>query len=99
LAHAYAKAGRREEALKLVAELERIDKEAQREFVPPFGLIWAYAALGDKDRAFAWLERAYEMKADRMVWLNTDPLLASLRSDPRLTDLARRMRLPGTGGS
>jgi tetratricopeptide (TPR) repeat protein len=48
LAHAYAKAGQREEALKLVAELERIDKDAQREYVPPFGLIWAYAGLGER---------------------------------------------------
>jgi TolB-like protein/Tfp pilus assembly protein PilF len=94
LAHAYARAGQRQEALRLVAELEQIDREVEREFVPPFGLIWAYAGIGDRDRAFASLERAYEMRADRMVWLNVDPLLDPLRSDPRFTDLVRRMGLP-----
>jgi hypothetical protein len=76
-----------------VAELERIDNEEQE--YAPFGLIWAYAGLGDRDRAFAVLERAYEMRVDRMVWLNVDPLLDPLRSDPRFTDLVRRMGLPG----
>ena len=94
LAHAYASAGQREEALELVAELERFDKEAQREFVPRFGLIWAYAGLGDRDRAFAALERAYELRADRMAGLNVDPRLDPIRSDPRFTDLVRRMGLP-----
>jgi TolB-like protein/Flp pilus assembly protein TadD len=94
LAQAYAKAGHREEALKLVAELERIEREVQREYVPPFGLIWAYAGLADRDRAFGALERDYKLGSDRMIWLNVDPLLAPLRSDPRFTDLARRIGLP-----
>ena len=93
LAHAYARAGQRQEALKVVAELEQMDREVERA-VAPFGLIWAYAGIGDRDRAFASLERSYEMRADRMVWLNVDPLLDPLRSDPRFTDLVRRMGLP-----
>jgi len=39
------------------------------------GLIWAYAGLGDKEQAFAILERSFEERRDRMVWLNVDPLL------------------------
>src|SRR6266849_5217709 len=93
LAHVYARAGQREEALKLLGELKRIEAE-EREFVPPFGIIWAYAGLGDKEQAFAWLERAYEERADRIVWLNSDPLLEPLRSDPRFQDLVRRVGLP-----
>jgi TolB-like protein/predicted Zn-dependent protease len=93
LAHAYARAGQRNEALKLVAELERVDKDEERKYVSPFGLIWAHAGVGDKDRAFALLERAYEMGYDRMVWLNVDPLLDPLRSDPRFADLVGRMGL------
>src|SRR5439155_1401930 len=74
LAHAYARAGQREEALKLVGELKRIEAE-ERGFVPPFGIIWAYAGLGDEERAFACLERSFQERRDRMVWLNVDPLL------------------------
>ena len=93
LAHAYARAGQREEALKLVGELKRIEAE-ERGFVPPFGIIWAYAGLGDEEQAFAWLERSFQERRDRMVWLNVDPLLEPLRSDPRFHDLVRRVGLP-----
>jgi len=93
LAHAYARAGQREEALKLVGKLKRIEAE-ERGYVPPFGIIWAYAGLGDKEQAFAWLERSYQERRDRMVWLNVDPLLDPLRSDPRFHDLVRRVGLP-----
>ena len=94
LAHAYARAGRREEALKLVGELKQIQAERGRGNMPTFPLIWAYAGLGDKDQAFAWLETSYQDRRDRMVWLNVDPLLDPLRSDPRFHDLVRRMGLP-----
>ena len=93
LAHVYARAGQREEALKLVGELKRIEAE-ERGFVAPFGIIWAYAGLGDKDQAFALLQRAAEEHRDRIVWLNVDPLLEPLRSDPRFHDLVRRVGLP-----
>jgi TolB-like protein/tetratricopeptide (TPR) repeat protein len=92
LAHAHARAGQREEALKLVAELNRIEAEAPG--YAPFGMIWAYAGLGDKERAFAYLERAYQERAGRMVWLNVDPTSELLRSDPRFNDLVRRVGLP-----
>jgi len=57
-------------------------------------MVWAYAGLGDKEQAFAWLERSYEERRQRMVWLNVDPLLEPLRSDPRFADLVRRVGLP-----
>jgi len=93
LAHVYARAGQREEALKLVGELKRIEAE-ERGYVAPFGIIWAYAGLGDKDQAFALLERAAEEHSDRIVWLNVDPLLEPLRSDLRFHDLVHRVGLP-----
>ncbi len=92
LAHAYARASQREEALKLVGELKRI--QAERGNMPTFPFIWAYAGLGDNDQAFAWLEKSYQERRDRMVWLNVDPLLEPLRSDPRFGDLVRRIGLP-----
>ncbi len=92
LAHVYARAGEPAEAAKLVDELNGNDG------VDPgyahFGRIWAYAGLGDRDRAFNALEKAYEARVGRLVWLNVDPLLEPLRSDPRLADLARRIGLP-----
>lgn len=98
LAHAYARAGRPEEALQLVNELRQIEAE-ERTYVPPFGLIWAHAGLGEKDEAFAILEKSFEEKRDRMVWLNIDPLLDPLRSDPRFKDLVRRVGLPTSAPS
>jgi tetratricopeptide (TPR) repeat protein len=89
LAHACARGGDREEALKLVGELKRFSNP-----VTPFGLIWAYAGLRDNDHAFIWLEKAYMERRDRMTWLNIDPLLDPLRSDPRFQDLVRRVGLP-----
>jgi pentatricopeptide repeat protein len=95
LAHAYARAGQREEALKLVGELKRLDVrlEAERRSVPRFPFTWAYAGLGDKEQAFAWLEKAYQERRARMYLLNVDPLLDPLRSDPRFQDLVRRAGL------
>jgi len=97
LAHAHARGGRREEALKLVVELLRIETGADHEYVPEFGLIWAYAGLGDNDRAIRWLERACTEGAFRIVSLNVDLFLDPLRSYPRFIDLVRRVGLPTNG--
>lgn len=94
LAHAYGRAGDRKAALKLIQQLERIGRPDAQESVPPFGLIWAYAGIADNNRAFARLERAREEGAFRLTWLNVDPLLDPLRSDPRFDDLVRRVNLP-----
>src|SRR2546425_2890218 len=91
LAHAYARAGQQEEALKLLGELKRI--EAERGSIPTFSFIWAYAGLNDKEHAFSWLEKSYQERRDRMVWLNVDPLLDPLRTDPRFHELVRRVGL------
>ena len=95
LAHAYARAGQRDEALKLVSELDRI--EGKEPGYSPFGMIWAYAGLGDKERTFAYLEKAYQERTGRIVFINVDPYLDPLRSDPRFKDLVRRIGLPTPG--
>lgn len=92
LAHAAARAGQREEALNLVGELKR--NEGERGTLPLFPLVWAHAGLGDKEQAFAVLERAYEERRDRLAYLNVDRLLDPLRSDPRFRDLVHRVGLP-----
>jgi len=89
LGRAHAAAGRRADAQKVLGQLSELSK---RRFVAPTGIAEIYAALGDKDRAFEWLEKAY---ADRSIktYLKVDPAFDSLRSDPRFADLLRRMNL------
>jgi hypothetical protein len=50
-----------------------------------------HAGLGQNDRAFEWLEKADEERSEYFPWLNVDPRLDSLRSDPRFLDLLRRI--------
>src|SRR6267378_4017099 len=93
LAHTYALTGQRPEALKVMAQLNQIEAEEKRAF-PTFAMVYAHAGLGNKDAAFSWLEKSYQERRDRMIWLSVDPLLEPLRSDPRFQDLVRRMKLP-----
>ena len=90
LAWVYALSGRKEEAGKILDELERRWPQLQ---VLPENMAAAYAALGDKDHAFAWLERAYEERSQVLVYLKVTPRFDGLRSDARYTDLLRRIRL------
>lgn len=93
LAHVYARAGQREDSLKLLGELKRIEAEG-RGYVPPQAVVHAYAGLGDKEQAFARLERAYREGANMIVFLNVDRFMDPLRSDPRFHDLVCRVGLP-----
>ena len=90
LAHAYAVSGNREEAQKIIAELQEL---AKSKYVSSFQIAAIYAGLGEKDQAFAWLEKAYEERSDGLVNLNAEQRFDSLRSDPRFKDLARRIGL------
>jgi len=88
LGQAYARAGRRDEALKILAELEK-------EEVDPYGalgLAELYTALGNKDEAFRWLN--YEHPHAWVPWIRTNPPFKPLRDDPRFKDLLRKMNLP-----
>jgi serine/threonine protein kinase/predicted negative regulator of RcsB-dependent stress response len=91
LAHANALAGKREEAQKNLAELLQMSKER---YVSPTSIGLVYAALGDKDHAFAWLDEADKAHDALVIRLKVDPRFASLRRDPRFTDLVRRIGLP-----
>ena len=87
---AYAKLGEKEEAQKIVASL--ITRSEER-YVAPTVIAAIYAALGDMDRAFEWLERAYELRSRSLVWLKVGHEFDPLRSEPRYQDLLRRMGL------
>jgi serine/threonine protein kinase/tetratricopeptide (TPR) repeat protein len=90
IARDYALAGRLPEARQALLDLLA---RSQHTHVSPFGIAKVYAALGDKDQAFAQLEQAYTQRSVFMVSLKVDPELDSLHSDPRFTDLLRRMNL------
>ena len=89
LAVTYARAGRTGEARMLAAELKKEPTPMNA-----WGLAQIYAALGEKDEAFRWLEAAYKSRFSWMPWIQKDPFFAPLRDDPRFQELVRRMNLP-----
>jgi TolB-like protein/DNA-binding winged helix-turn-helix (wHTH) protein/TPR repeat protein len=89
LAEAYAKAGETKEARALLKQLEE-----SKEYISPTGLAIIHAALGENDKAFALLERAYSMRDQQLIWLGIEGGYLPLRSDPRFQDLLRRIGLP-----
>ncbi len=91
LGYAYAVSGRRGEALKLLSELNELSK---RRYVPSHAVALIHIGLGQKDQAFACMERAYEERAHLVVDLKVAPVFDPLRSDPRFQDLVRRVGLP-----
>jgi len=89
-AYALVKSGGRDEALRVLGQLEKI---GERESVASVNLAAAYAALGNRDRAFFWLERAYSDHLYLLRVVAVDPAYEPLRGDPRYADLMRRMNL------
>ncbi|MBD0369705.1 MAG: protein kinase [Pyrinomonadaceae bacterium] len=90
LGHAYAASGRRDEALKMLNQLKEL---AKQQYVAAYNFVIIYAGLGDKDRAFEWLEKTYEDRTSRMTILQVDPFLDPLRTDERFTEMMRRVGL------
>ncbi|MDT5059729.1 MAG: eukaryotic-like serine/threonine-protein kinase [Acidobacteriota bacterium] len=90
LGHTYVMAGRRDEALRVLAEMKEL---AERRHVSSYHFAIIHAALGERDEAFEWLEKTYEARSEALVWLKVDPRLDTLRTDPRFIDLQRRVGL------
>jgi TolB-like protein/Tfp pilus assembly protein PilF len=91
LGHAYAVVGRREDALRIVA---RLRQPSQQKLIPSWGIATIYIGLDNKDEAFVWLEKALVDRLSPLVYIQTDPVLDPLRSDPRFQALVRRMDFP-----
>jgi eukaryotic-like serine/threonine-protein kinase len=70
-----------------------LDKESTQTYVSPYFTAVKYAGLGDRDRAFEALERAYQERDTWLVHLKVDPMLDTLRSDPRYVNLLSRINL------
>ena len=89
--YACGRAGRRPEALRALDDLRAM---SQKRYVSAFLLAGVYVGLGEKDKAFESLEKAYEERSGRLIYLGVLRAFDPLRSDPRFQDLVRRIKLP-----
>lgn len=78
---------------KAQAELDILIELSKQKYISAYHIAAIYVALKDKDRAFEFLERAFQDRADWMAFLNVDPRFDSIHSDPRFIHLKRRMNL------
>ncbi|MDQ5858807.1 MAG: hypothetical protein M3542_11105, partial [Acidobacteriota bacterium] len=91
LARAYALAGRKADARKILRELEKLSRT---EHVSPFFFAEVHAALGEKDLAFEWLRKCQRERSNGLaLWAKEGPALDPLRSDPRYGQLLRDLNL------
>jgi eukaryotic-like serine/threonine-protein kinase len=89
-AYAYGLAGRRDAALKI---LHQQQKAAKERYISPFNFVLIYTGLGDRDRAFEYLNKACEDHVLNLSHFMYGPVLSSLHSDPRYKDILRQMNL------
>ena len=64
-------------------------------YISPYNIAQAYMRMGEKEKTFTWLEKAYEEHDSGLVSLAVEPMFDPIRSDPRFKDLLRRMKLAG----
>jgi len=88
MAHAYGRSGKHFEALELLAEVNDAGT------VSPYSVAGVYAALGEVDSAFEWLNKAYDQHDLQLVSLKVDPSLDGLRTDVRFETLMTRVGIP-----
>jgi serine/threonine-protein kinase len=90
LGYALARAGQRDEALTLLAELET---HAAIGYVSPVAFATILLGLGDVERAIDWAERAYDDRRGWLAYVNVNPIMDPMRGHPRFEALVRRMNL------
>lgn len=90
LARAQIGKGQREKAMEAAKHLR---KQAAKQPGAWFHLATVYVDLGEKDEALGCLQKAYEFRDDRLVWLKADPRFDNVSTDPRYRDLLARMGL------
>jgi TolB-like protein/Tfp pilus assembly protein PilF len=88
LALAYAAAGKKKLAHDIIGKLE---KQAATRYVLPYNIAKIYAAANEKDKAFDWLERAYNEGNPDLIELNSEPIFEGIRRDARFVSLMRRV--------
>jgi adenylate cyclase len=91
LAHAYAAAGDRAEAQRL---LETLQARAREKYVPSYWIAFVWVGFGDKDRAIEWMAKARDERSAWLAWANVEPRFDLLRDDPRFRELLRKVGFP-----
>ncbi|MCI0418453.1 MAG: tetratricopeptide repeat protein, partial [Acidobacteria bacterium] len=91
LGYTFAVLGERSKARKALAELQEMSKTR---YVSPVNFAALHTWLGEKDQAFAWLEKGFQRRAKGMTFLKVESKFDPLRSDPRWKELLRRMNFP-----
>ena len=87
---AYAHAGRRNDAIRLLTELKKRRNQGD---IPAGAFVNAYLGLGDNEQTFYWLEQAYKERSNILQFLKSHPYFDPVRSDPRFAELVRRVGL------
>jgi tetratricopeptide (TPR) repeat protein len=90
LGHAYALAGKTQEAHKILEGLQKLSKQ---KYADACYIAMVYVGLGEIDEAFHWLEKAYEERAWDLSFIKIEPRFERIRSDPRYKALLKKMGL------
>lgn len=86
----YALSGRASDARWVAGRLEQLSQERH---IPAYSIAAIYSALGDKNQAFTWLDKAGEQRSSQMLLIRLDPIFDKIRSDPRYTKLLKSVNL------
>jgi serine/threonine protein kinase/Tfp pilus assembly protein PilF len=86
----YGLSGRKDDAMNI---LDEVMEQTKQRYVSPFAIAMIHIGLGNKDQVFQWLEKARKEHSTTMAWLRVDATLDSFRSDPRFTELLKKMGL------
>lgn len=88
-AYVYGRAGQPVQARQALEKLKQVIRHRQSDPTPM--LVIAYAGMGNKDEAFAWLDKAFRERSNALTVLKVEPIYDPLRSDPRFQELLRRV--------
>ena len=90
IGYANAVSGNKKEAERTLKELL---KQSKQTYISPAYIAIVYTGLGDYDKAFEWLEKAYDDRSEWMLYLNVEHLFKPLRTDPRFKILTKKVGL------
>jgi serine/threonine protein kinase/tetratricopeptide (TPR) repeat protein len=86
----YGRAGKDEEARKILEELQEL---SNKQYVSPYLIATVYLGLGEYDKAFEWLDKAYEDRCEFLSYIKTDAVFDPVREDPRFAELLKKIGL------
>jgi serine/threonine protein kinase/Flp pilus assembly protein TadD len=92
LGHSYARRGRERDARQMLAQLESLSK---RQYVSSYFKAMIYLGLGDQQKTFEWLDRAYEERSGFLAFVRVEPMLDPLRGDARFVRFVEHIKPEG----